>query len=765
MKYLLVILKYKKLVFFLAIFTATAATIGGLLKSPVYEANTTVVMKSTLLQPQIYPMQTGFSGTIVENTTTKAETFQNIIKSRAVVENVVEYLDLINDGKSANKQPASLLVTKLKNLVNEIFRFLIYGNKVKQKTDPKESLILKTQKAINAKLIPKSSAMEIAVRHKNASRSAEIANSVADEFVKFMLDMNTAEARQMRDFLTKRVSEAETEVTKAQNKLLSFIKNESLANPERRMNLLLSELVNFQSSVKNTEAEIDELRTRLEENRRQLAKFDEKLKSSSTTVLNPIIMELESQLIKLESRRVELSVDHGPMHPKMLSLEKEIEQTKANLNNRASRIVQSEVVTDNPVYQKILTELLTNQAKLKSTDAKKDALEKIVKSFSQKLLFTAEKQTAWDNLSFAEKFAYKNLELLKAELEKARITEVQKISEIKVVDRAIPPHSPIGLPFIGYTLLGFLVGFTAGTGLAFFAEYMYDSIEGVEEVEEYLGFPVYAVIPEIETMKTRHLERLINNRSFSNRKNNLVSLFAPKSIVAEAYRSFRTNVQFAGGKGGKAKILLFTSALVGEGKSTTISNLAISMAQVGKKTLLVDCDMRKPQLHSLFEIASDPGLSNFLANSTDFKQIVNPSGIRNLDLIPVGSLPPNPAELLNSLRFDELLKKGMEEYDLVLLDSPPIMAVTDATVLSSKVDGVFLVIKAGMTNKKACIRSKMLMEKVGANIFGIVLNRVKAGGGFGYNNYYYQSNTDEGENRNKKVNGNNHCKKDQENPM
>lgn len=222
-----------------------------------------------------------------------------------------------------------------------------------------------------------------------------------------------------------------------------------------------------------------------------------------------------------------------------------------------------------------------------------------------------------------------------------------------------------------------------------------------------------------------------------------------KSPISEAYRAVRTNLQFAGA-GKQLKCISFTSSTPSEGKSTTISNIALAMAQDDKKVLLIDADMRKPVQHQIFGLFNK-GLSNCIAMNMSLEEAIQPSDHPNLDILTSGPVPPNPSELLGSKKMDELLRQVKNTYDYVLVDMPPVLAVTDAAVLSPKVDGIVFVIKSGKISPDEAKLAKNRLEQAGANILGAVLNAVPqrhSGYGYGYGYYYYYD--EEGEKHKKK---------------
>lgn len=215
----------------------------------------------------------------------------------------------------------------------------------------------------------------------------------------------------------------------------------------------------------------------------------------------------------------------------------------------------------------------------------------------------------------------------------------------------------------------------------------------------------------------------------------LIAQYDKKSPITEAYRAVRTNLQFAGA-GKQIKLISFTSTTPSEGKSITISNVAITMAQDDKKVLLIDCDMRKPVQHKKFGLPNK-GLSNYIATGAEFSDVVQRNVVENLDVLPSGPIPPNPSEILGSARMEELLKEVSAQYDYVLLDMPPVLPVTDAAVIGSKVDGVIFVLSAGDISPEEAKEAQNRLKQGGANILGVILNKVPQHRGYGYNSGYY----------------------------
>jgi capsular exopolysaccharide synthesis family protein len=219
-------------------------------------------------------------------------------------------------------------------------------------------------------------------------------------------------------------------------------------------------------------------------------------------------------------------------------------------------------------------------------------------------------------------------------------------------------------------------------------------------------------------------------------KRTLITHANPKSPISESYRALRTNIQFSA-IDEELKVLLVTSAGPGEGKSTTISNLAVAYAQSDKKVLLMDADLRKPTMHQTFRVTNRLGLTNLLTNQAELEEVIRNSSIPNLDILTSGPIPPNPSEILSSKRMITLLDELKKMYDIILIDAPPAIAVTDAQILGTRSDGVILVIDSGKVKREIAMKAKANLDHVQARILGVVLNNVDRKNKDSYYYYYY----------------------------
>lgn len=314
--------------------------------------------------------------------------------------------------------------------------------------------------------------------------------------------------------------------------------------------------------------------------------------------------------------------------------------------------------------------------------------------------------------------------------EEARIAKASTISNINIVDPAIAPNKPIKPNKAQNLLLGLIIGLALGVGLAFFQEYLDDTIKNTDQVKQVMGMPLLAVIPHISVMEsTANVKEEIK----------LITQAEPKSAVAEAFRALRTSLHFSSINREK-KIMLVTSTFPQEGKSTISSNLACILSQTGARVLIIDCDLRRSSLHEKFGHAKTPGLSEILTGDVTFADAKHNTGISGLDLISAGITPPNPSELLGSEPMRQFLLTHRENYDHIVIDAPPVLAVSDAPVLTAVADVVVLVMEAGRVPIKLAQHMRDMLATINAPVAGLVFND-KTGKGESYGYYggsYYR---------------------------
>lgn len=434
------------------------------------------------------------------------------------------------------------------------------------------------------------------------------------------------------------------------------------------------------------EEQLAQLEGRLEDREENLRKFDHEV--TGVRLAEPI----QKKLVDLEFELASVLQKYTDKHPRVMQLKGQIGDLESQLGGFSGRDVE---------YARLVREVEVNK----------------------KLYF-----------------------MLKEKLEEARITEAQKIGDVSIVDPAVMPRSPIGVQKKMVAFIGGIMGLVLGTGLAFMVETLDTSIGTIEDVENLVKLPVLGAIPcivsESEDKKNifTKFKRKITFAQNSGIEEDYIRLIVhhmPKSPMAEAYRNLRTNLKLDASQ----KVFLITSAGPREGKTTLLTNLALTMAQRGAKTLLISSDLRRPSLAKSFGIKSEPGLNEFmtgtvslddaLMNISDIMlgdmrldEIMKTPGIENIWILPTGHLPLNPAEILESTKLPKLIVELRKRFDVIFFDSPPVLPVTDASLLASKVDSVVICYESGRTARAALVRAKIQLESVGAKILGVVLNHI-----------------------------------------
>jgi capsular exopolysaccharide synthesis family protein len=336
-----------------------------------------------------------------------------------------------------------------------------------------------------------------------------------------------------------------------------------------------------------------------------------------------------------------------------------------------------------------------------------------------------------------------NVLLEKAEEE--RMHSTSSSAGIKIVDVARMPQEPIPKNQSRYYIIAIVLGLLLGIGLALFLEFNDTSIKSNEDVERYLGISILGAIPHITPNKKDDIS--IRRRSASSKSTmsvvqyprQILNFTGDDSVITESYRSLRTNISFVS-PDAPLHTVVVTSAGPSEGKSLTTANLAMSYAQMGKKTLLIDADLRRPVLHHFFGLKREPGFAELFSENPDYDVAIRPSGKENLSVITAGIFSANPAELIASQKMIQHIEYFKKHFDMVFFDTPPIVAVTDATLLGKKVDGVLLVIKSHHSDREFVSRALTNLNNVGVKVWGAILNDIDLThrySTYGYYKYYY----------------------------
>ncbi|PKK92259.1 MAG: hypothetical protein CVV64_02265 [Candidatus Wallbacteria bacterium HGW-Wallbacteria-1] len=728
--------------------TVMAITVIGILISfalpPVYQGSTVLLVETNKQTMPMLMMEFADMG--------KGDAIQTqceIVKSRSVVEAAVRHLNLVNRPSEYN--------TFLKNILTYVgfgdkgwARSLIAFSESRNRKSDKNlklpeaerfrKIVEDLQKNLSVKTLKKTDLINITVDSESPSLASDLANTIADEYIKLSLNARRGEAKSVKDFVNNQLEIRESELRDLEKLLREFKEQKGIVSLSEETKIDLEKEAEFGKALEEVRVEREALKIKVENIEKDLNEQEKLVVSSSTLTKNPILDQLKSQKIDLELKMERLISDGlTPNHPDIKKINAEISQTERKIVNEESKVFGSKVYTLNEIRRKLEGEYLESRALFKALEVKQSELEKICAQYDRKFENLPKLELEYLRIQRDIKVTEEIFVMLAKKKEESRISEAMEIGNIRIIDSSIIPIKPIKPKKALNAVISFILGIMLSLGLAFTIEFFDTSFKSAEDVEKYLSLAVLGSIPFI---KKDGLADKVVDEPGEGRAARLITELDPKSPVAETYRSLRTNIQFVN-IDKKIRTLLVTSAGPSEGKSTTISNLAVTYAQMGHRTLLVDCDLRKPMLHNIFHLERDRGLTNILVGGMNHKDAIVESGIDNLALLPTGPIPPNPSELLGSNKMSELLEILSREFAMILIDAPPILAVTDAAVLSPKLDGVLMVIHSEKTERESSKRAKILLDHVGANIIGVVLNGVTAGSGHGYYYYYYYGPTGE----------------------
>jgi len=437
------------------------------------------------------------------------------------------------------------------------------------------------------------------------------------------------------------------------------------------------------------------------------------LDSIPEALANPLIQQIKATEVELVQRRSELSKKYGPLHRQMVTVQSELKTLQAKKEQEIQRIISSL----NNTYQVTL--------------AKEKTLKEAL-SAQKKDVFTQNKTVIeYTGLNCDAEGAKAMYGLLLKRFKETSVMENLKVGNIRVVDKAKPPIKPIRPRKLFYMLIALIIGLGVALGTAFLLEYIDDAINTPEDIKHYLRIPFLGIIPLRQQKESEPTDAAKTPPS-------LEAFYTPRSPITEAYRGIRTNLFYSLPEA-EPQVLLVTSAIAQEGKTTSATNIAVTMAQFGYRVLLLDCDFHRPQMRRLFSIAQDDGMTNLLVGNKKIEDVVCATEVPNLQVIPCGPIPPNPSEILGSKKMLAVIDELRQRFDKIIIDSAPVSAVTDSLMAARATDGIIFVVRAGATPRKICIHAVEALNGVGATVLGAVINGLdthKAGYHY-YSNYRY----------------------------
>jgi polysaccharide biosynthesis transport protein len=560
--------------------------------------------------------------------------------------------------------------------------------------------------------------MYIAVRDPLPEVAQKIANAHVKTYEKYAQGLLALNSSAASDALQLEFNDAETKLRAADGKIYKFQAEHNMfaVTLEAQQSLVTSNILSFTQKLNDAKAKEIELSAKLTQIKKE---------SKQDVLSTPIVMmsdqlsfqTLRAQYYAERIKMLELQKDLGPKNPDYIVQKQKVDELYKGLEAEVALVV-------NGTQDQFTAAIMTHKG-----------LEAEVEKYMEEARQLSPKIALYNDLIRQKKEIEDRYNILRARLSTTQMTGSMSsiISNVREMDPALKPETPVSPDMRVNVMLSGLISLVFGIGVVFLIVFLDRSIKSTTDATQSAGVPVLGVIPMLTDSEARNDD---------DRSRDMYVHEHPSSRVAECCRSLRTNILFSG-TDRPLKTIVVCSANPREGKTTSVIYLGTTMAQSGQRVLLVDTDMRRPRLHASTGVTRQRGLSNLILGEDDYDSVIKQTEIPNLWVLPCGALPPNPAELVMTHRFEHVLNELAQRFDRIILDSPPLQAVTDAVVLSRRVDGVIMVVRAGKTMRDELKRSSRQIRDVGGRIFGIIVNEFDSTNRGAYYYSYYGYGADE----------------------
>jgi succinoglycan biosynthesis transport protein ExoP len=692
----------------LVIFSTVA--IGTLKQKPIYQGK--VLVEINPEQPNVLNFKEVLQISSVDVDSYR-ETQYKVLQSRTLAERVTQTLQLYKNPEFyRNRWPFGLIKTDPDKIPSASdpgppdTSADYYRNSVKHFID-----------SVDVAPVRRSNLVEVSFDSEDPKLAARVANQLAADYIYQNLQVKWDETVKASEWLQDQLVGLKAKLEKSEDSLQAYAQTNSILFVEEKKNLVNERLAQLQEEYTKAQAE------RFQKESLYSLVQAGKVQDLPGFLSNRLIQDLAVRLSELERDYSQLTATVKPDYPKAVALKKQIDTVQSALDHQKKALAQNIVdeYRSAVANEKYLSQALEQQ--------KKDVNEIAEKSIQYNIL----KREVDTNKQLYEG--------LLTRLKEAQVSAGLKASNVRIVDAAETPKTPIKPRVVLNLALGVILGLGLGIGLAVFQEYLDNTLKTPDEVETLLRLPSLGVLP---SFAANGAGKTADEKSLSLASARQATARAPaiqtNSSLVEAFRSLRTSILLSANP--VPKMLLITSALPGEGKTTITVNLGATLASLGNKVVIVDCDMRRPACHRSTGVPNKPGFVQCLTGHVGLPDAILPvPGVANLSVIPCGPIPPNPAEVLSAPIAGELLRQLRSEFEYVLLDSPPLLSVADSRILSTLTDAVVLVVRAYETPYDVVRRARTLLYGAGARILGVALNDVdfrREGYGYGYKGYYYR---------------------------
>ncbi|MES2764685.1 MAG: polysaccharide biosynthesis tyrosine autokinase [Bacteroidota bacterium] len=608
--------------------------------------------------------------------------------------------------------------------------------------------------------------VEVTTRTNHPVEAAIIANTFVESYQTDNEENSRSNARRLRTFLEEQAGHTKDTLLRAESQQQSYMSANKAVQVDEQSAAIIAKLSDFDSKYNEARINAESTKKVLNEYQSRLKEVEPEFSDNLAAAANPYIESLQMQIAQLEVQK-DFIIAEKPtvgsqvwLNNTMKDNERQLAELRNKLRIKTEEVRKSKLgslpinvgngkdgsTTSAQGLQGLKQKIFELGIQGQSEEARMRALETARNQAEGDFSRIPGQMIDLAKLQRKTSGAVKLNDLLTEKLSEATIAEQSVFGNVRIFEPAMANPNPVSPNRPMNLLLGALVGLGIGIGLVVFRSLSDTTIRTPEELEN-RGLTVLAAIPKIPADLTasdaKQLLKKDEGVEFYDSMppdkilpSHLISHANPKSPIAESYRSVRTSIQFAA-TDKDVKVVLISSSVPQEGKSTTSTNIAITLAQSGNRTVIVDCDLRRPVAHNTFNIGKEPGLVNALVGKSSILEVARPTGIKNLDVITSGPIPPNPSELLGSRKMKELLAELSEHYDSIILDTPPIVAVTDAVILAGIADAYILVTRANVTQIEIIQKSREAMERASNKFLGVVLNDFDVSNTYGsYYKYY-----------------------------
>lgn len=716
---------------------AAIAGIYSLTKTPVYRADTTVMIEepsSGMLNLQDLFDKNGY---INQNFGTYFKTQLRLLTSRSLAERVVSRMDLVS-----RPELRELGVKKSGALksIKDFFtlKWLLPSSDLAEEKpgpevmeNPESVIAYFILQRLRVVPVEETRLVDVKLASSDPVFAADVVNALVDEFINYSVEMRYEATQQASEFLVEQIADLRVDLNAKEQELQQYGEEKKLLFLKERENTVVTKFADLSSAF--TQAQVD--RINKEAAFKELK--DLRVGALPPYISDPIIQKLKQDYSAAKSQYDQKSRLFKPGYPLVKELSARVSSIRSGLEREIANAVRraeqdySEALKKEESFRELLEGQRVDVVRTNNDAILYNSLNIEVENMRTLLTTLVSRQ---------------NETLVSARLQGL------KTSNIKVIDKALVPKKPVAPNPSRNLILALMLGLIFGVATAFMVEYLDNSIKDPEEAEQLVGLPSLGVIPYVGangfSRRSGYYASYGGNNGGSKKAREevkeieLVNHFFPNLSVAEDYRTVRTSILFSQADN-PPRVITVTSVFPQEGKSSTVSNLAVSFAQLRKRVLLIDADMRRPRLHTVFNVKNSKGLSSFLTGRTSLDEAIHLTSIKNLWLIPSGPNPPNPAELLDSKTMKELTRLALSKFDLVLIDSPPVMAVIDPIILGQVSDSIVMVVRPGKSTRKALVKAVDELNKSTAQIIGIIYNDVKPSRGGSYYTPSYLSYMDE----------------------